>query len=112
MLPSPSPRLALENRTNLFHTPQFKAFISKLPTPPEDGKVKRRAAILEDGPKKRPRLELEDGGSGGLYESDDSDVEMEDIAVVRARSRKSAPFQRNTLSAMRLPGNFRQLDGM
>jgi len=115
MLPSPtsSRRLVLENRTNLFHTPTHpKLVVSKLPTSSEDKKVKRRAAIFDDGPNKRQKLTFEDGGSGDFYDTDDSDVEMEDIAVSRARSRKLAPFQRSTLSAMRQLGNFRQPDSM
>ncbi|KAF8219659.1 cell division cycle protein cdt2 [Tricholoma matsutake] len=110
MVPSStsSPRLVLENRTNLFHTPQSKHFFSKLPTPPEVRKVKRPADVFDIGPKRRPRLGFQDGDSVYICESDDGDVEMEDIAVVRARSRKSALFQKNTMLAMRRPGSFRQ----
>ena len=106
-------RPVLENRTNLFHTPlQPKSFFSK-PSPPEDRKVRRRAAILDDRPKlKRVRLDLEDDGSNDPYESDDTDVEMEDVAVARAWFRKEAPFQRNILSVMRRPGNLSQPDSV
>jgi denticleless len=110
MLPTSSPRLVLENRTNFFQTPsQPKPFFSKLHTPPEDRNVKRRAATLDDGPKKRLKLEFEKAISEYPYDSDDSDVEMEDVVVARARSGKLVPFQRNTLS-IRSPGNFRQPD--
>lgn len=103
MLPSTtsSQRLVLENRTNLFHTtpqPKLKPFLA---TSPEDKIVRRHAAILDGGSKKRLRVEFEDRGSEVHHEFDDSDVEMEDVAVVRARSRKLAPFQRNTVTAMR-----------
>jgi denticleless len=108
--PTSSPRLVLENRTNVFHTPsQLKPFFSKLHPPPEERKVKRRAATHDDGPKKRPKLEFGKAAPEHLCDSDDSDVEMEDVAVARARSRKLVSFQRNTLSMMR---NHRQPDGM
>jgi hypothetical protein len=112
MLPSPSSlRLVLENRTNLSYTTlQPSKALLKFPTPPKDSKVKRRTTVFDDGPKKRPRLDFERGISGNIYESDDSDVEMEDIAVAQARTRKVTPFQRNIMSTMRPLGNFRQLN--
>lgn len=107
MLPSPSPRLVLENRTNLL---QSRPLSTQLPTPPADRKFKRHSATIHDGAKKRPRIELEEKDSEDLYESNDSDVDMEDVAAVHARSKKSILFQRNIVSAMRHPGKFRQLD--
>ena len=109
MLPSLSslPRLALEDRTNISYTKPFLS--TQLSTPPADRKVKQHPAILHGGSRKRPRIELEEKGSADLYESDDNDVDMEDVATVRARLQKSTPFQRNIASAMRRPGNFRQL---
>lgn len=105
MLPSPSssPRTIFENHTNVPCTPIQSKSCFALPTPPDDRHTKRRAATEASGSlKKRAKLVLEeesDDTSDFEEYNSDSDVDMEDIALVRARARRSLPYQMRTRAA-------------
>jgi denticleless len=121
MFPSPSssPRPAFANRTNVYQNSGNtiappKSWFS-LPTPPEHGKVKRPSTAADGRLKKRVKLCLDNKGSKDPItheESDgDSDVEMEDMAIVRAKARNSSTFQMRRNAAMARPsGRLRQPD--
>jgi len=113
MLPTPSssPRVVLKNRTNVLHPSTDRKLSSVLPTPPRD---KRHAATnVAGGPKKRFKLSQEESEEYSS-ESDDceveSDVEMEDLAVVQAKARTHTSFRLKTRVAMRYPAHHRTAD--
>ena len=113
MLPTPSssPRVILENRTNVLRPSTNRKPSFVLPTPPRD---KRHAATdVAEGPKKRFKLSQEEDEQYSS-ESDDgkveSDVEMEDLAVVQAKARTNASFRLKTRVAMRYPAHHRTAD--
>ena len=113
MLPTPSssPRVVLENRTNVLRPATDRKLSFVLPTPPRD---KRHAtAHVAGGPKKRFKLSQEEDeqysseSDGGEVESD---VEMENLAVVQAKARTHTPFRLKTRVAMRYPAYHRTTD--
>lgn len=95
MLPSPSssPRVALINRTNVDESDTLdsraKSHWLQLLTPPRT--VKRLSKGNDGRAKKRAKIALDSGEESeesSDEEESDSDVEMEDLAMLRAKARR------------------------
>lgn len=118
MLPSPSssPRVILENRTNVFRTPTHRKASLGLPTPPGDAPAKRR--VVSDGTGRRTKrfkpdvTEDEDTSSESEEGEDESDMEMEDIASIQARMRRHTVFQQGVRAVMGNPANTKVENGV
>ncbi|GLB33547.1 putative WD domain, G-beta repeat containing protein [Lyophyllum shimeji] len=114
MLPSPasSPQHVLYNRTNVLSTPIQTKLSFALPTPPEDGKHRKRlnATSAQTVLKKRKLSFVDDGDafSDDDQSGADSDVEMEDIGVLQARSQRYTPFHTRMRAVMQVPGRGRR----
>lgn len=109
--PSSSPRPALFDRTNVHSdsVPTRPHNWLSLPTPPKDHKAKRPFSGQADPVKKRVKIteEHEESEDVSPGEESDSDIEMEDVAMVRARGLKRTFFRMMNAAAMARPCGIR-----
>ncbi|KAH7930754.1 WD40 repeat-like protein [Leucogyrophana mollusca] len=108
MLDSPEtyPRPVLANSTNVCHGDDPKPCLStfQLPSPPEDIKSKRRCSDPEDIPTKRVKYSPTEREPANVL---DNDLEMQDLAVVKRRSRRHTAFGILNAASTAGPSKFR-----
>ncbi|KAF9008739.1 WD40-repeat-containing domain protein [Cyathus striatus] len=118
MLPSPSSspvhpaRPALETCTNIECTPTQPKLSFAIPTPPDDRRPrKRKLSALGSKSQNIPKsLFSSQPAENAFSADDDSDVETDDTAMLRARGKRFTPIQRHRTFLSRPVGSYTRLE--